>query len=287
MARSNPPSDAPDVGVAGAIFQIDGHRVMLDADVARAFGTETRRVNEAVSRNPEKFSHAHAFRLSKQQAASLRSQLATTKPSGRGGSQYAPRVFTVQGVARLATILNTPEALRATDLIIETFIDVHRQLADGRKRLAIPNADAFEATPEDRQATGKLRKRMMKALGGLLDSLVDVAGTPDPNEAAKTIGGNAFANVVERLRTQGLENNKLEADTALVLAQAEEVLAKARKADAEAKSVDLDNLDRKIGMVRKLIDLARDLEPAAFIDTLETFKAEPLARISGPKPRNR
>lgn len=272
------PADAP------RVFDVDGTRVMLDADVARAFGTETKRINEAVTRNPEKFQDAHTFKLTRAQAAALRSQAATSQTKGRGGSRYAPRVFTLHGIARLATILNTPEALRATDLIINTFLQVQEQIARGRKTVAIANPDEFAASRDDRQERTKLRRRMHRALNGLLDSLDALEKKVDAKTKAKALGGTAFDAVVERLRTQGLKNVKLEADTALVLAQAQKVRAEARKAEAEAEGVDLDNLDRKIALVRQVIEVSRDLEPVAFVEALEVFDdAEPL-KLEAPTP---
>ena len=118
--------------IAPDVYEIRGERVVLDAHVAQAFGTETKRVNEAVARNADKFTEAHTFQLSPAEHEALRSQAATSN-TGRGGVRYQPHVFTMKGVARLATVLNTSEALRATDLIIDTFLVVYtRSPAAGR-----------------------------------------------------------------------------------------------------------------------------------------------------------
>lgn len=63
--------------IGSDIFEIRGNRVMLDARVAEAFGTETKRINEAVARNPDKFDEAHTFQLSPAEYDALRSQTAT------------------------------------------------------------------------------------------------------------------------------------------------------------------------------------------------------------------
>ena len=65
-------------------------------------------------------------------------------------------MFTVKGVARLATILNTPAALAATDLIIDTFLLVQEQLAKGKRTISVPEPDRYSVDDDDR-ATVKSR----------------------------------------------------------------------------------------------------------------------------------
>ena len=98
--------------------------------------------------------------------------------------------------------------------------------------------------------------------------------------AGLSLTGGALASLQERLRSKGLENSKLEADTSLVLAQAEQVLAAARKTSAEADSIDLQNLEKRIDVVKKLIDMSRELEPAHFVDVLSAFEAGPAERAA-------
>ncbi|MFT5508793.1 MAG: hypothetical protein ACI89J_001870 [Hyphomicrobiaceae bacterium] len=256
-------------------------RVMLDARVAEAFGAETRRINEAVTRNPDKFSGEHCFQLTADEFRDLMSQSVTSKPN-RGGRRKPPRVFTVKGVARLATVLSTPAALRATDLIIDTFLVVQEQLSAGQRNVAIPSPDRYRATAEDQAEVRKLRKRLASAVSKLLDTMVDVDGDKTLRETSQALGSKAIANIQERLRSKGLENAKLEADSSLVLAQAEKVLAEARKARAEADGIDISNFEKRISAVRKVADLISDLEPPAMVELIEGFDAEPL-RLDAPK----
>ena len=265
----------------GDVLVIRGQRVMLDARVAEAFGTETKRINEAVGRNPEKFDDRHTFQLTEAENEALRSHTATTN-AGRGGARYLPHVFTVKGVARLATVLNTPAALRATDLIIDTFLMVHEQLKRGRRTVAVSEPDRFRPSPEHVRDIEKLRVKLTGALSKLLDAIVDVENQQTLRQASQTIGSKALANIQERLRAKGLENTKLEADTSLVLAQAEKILAEARKARAEAEGVDIANFERRIGAVKKVAELIRELEPAEIVGLIDGFDAEPL-RLLGPE----
>lgn len=262
------------------VLVIRGERVMLDARVAEAFGTETKRVNEAVSRNPHKFDERHTFQLDEAETAALRSQTATAN-TGRGGSRHMPHVFTVKGVARLATVIDTPAALRATDLIIDTFVMVSEQLRRGRRTVAVAQPERYRPTPESREQAQKLRAKLANALSRLLDTVVDVESQHSARQVTASVSAKTLQNVQERLRAKGLENAKLEADTTLVLAQAEKMLAEARKARAEAEGVDIANFERRIAAVKKVAELVREVEPPELVELIEGFDAEPL-RLSAP-----
>lgn len=271
----------PVVRVVGPeIFEVRGKRVMLDARVAQSFGTETKRINEAVARNPDKFNEAHTFQLSQAEHEALRSQSATSN-AGRGGTRYQPHVFTIKGVARLATVLNSNEALRATDLIIDTFLTVYEQVSEGRSRIAIPEPSQYKSSPESRKAIQKFKTRLVNALTALLDTVVDVQRKRTVRDVGQNLSSEALQHIQERLRTRGLQNAKLDADTSLLLAQAEQILAATRKTHAEADSIDIQNLERRIVVVKKLIDMSEDLEPAEFVELLDGFEAEPERKLIG------
>ena len=265
----------------GDVLIVRGERVMLDSRVASAFGTETRRINQAVQRNRDKFVDAHCFQLSDDEASSLRSQSVISN-EGWGGARYRPRVFTIKGVARLATVLTTPAALRATDLIIDTFLMVHEQVNRGRRTVAIAEPSRYQQTSEQRQELGKLRAKLAASLSRLLDTIVDVEGQQSMRQISQSIGAKALAEIQERLRAKGLANAKLEADTGLVLAQAEKMLAEARKTSSEADGVDIANFERRIGAVKKVADLMRELEPDELVGLIDQFDAEP-ARLAKSK----
>ena len=99
--------------------------VILDADIADLYGVETKRVNEAVKNNPDKFPSTYMFRLTREEMIFLRSKNPTAKISSK--SRVLPAVFTERGLYMLATILKSKKAVNATFAIIETFANV-RQL---------------------------------------------------------------------------------------------------------------------------------------------------------------
>jgi len=87
-----------------SIFVIRGHKVMLDADLAKLYGVETKALNRAVKRNRERFPGDFMFKLTTKEAESLRSQIGT---SSWGGKRYLPHAFTEQGVATFSGVKYT------------------------------------------------------------------------------------------------------------------------------------------------------------------------------------
>lgn len=124
------------------IYTIRGLQVMLDEDIAELYGVETKRLNEQVRRNIERFPEEFMFKLNEtdmeilksQFVASnngaLRSQFATLK-SGRGQHRkYLPYVFTEQGVAMLSAVLRSETAVKVSIQIINAFIAMRRFIAN-------------------------------------------------------------------------------------------------------------------------------------------------------------
>lgn len=104
------------------IITLRNQQVILDSDVADLYGVETKRVNEAVSNNPEKFPTGYFWELSIVEWNSLRSKISTLKNSGRGQhSKYPPKAFTEKGLYMLATILKSPKAAETTIAIVEAY----------------------------------------------------------------------------------------------------------------------------------------------------------------------
>jgi len=92
------------------IYSIRNQKVMLDSDIAELYGVETKRVNEAVRNNPDKFPEDFYLELDVNEQGFLRSKISTLK-KGRGQHRkYPPKAFTEQGVYMLATILKSPVA---------------------------------------------------------------------------------------------------------------------------------------------------------------------------------
>lgn len=256
------------------IYEFRKVRVVLDEDVAVAFGVETRYVNQARTRHASKFTDEHAFQLSPDEFQVLRSHSVISN-EGRGGRRHPPWVYTVKGVGRLAMILDTPQALAASDAILDLFIEVYKQLAQGRTEIAISRPSRFVPTSEEREARLAIRTKLSKAAQALLDSVLRVEEQQVLRRTGRQMVQGLREDVIERLRTRGLENEKLSADTELVLAEAQKALAIARKTNAEADGVDLDNLQKKIAIVERLQGMYRDMEPDEVVDLIGDLTTKP------------
>ena len=116
--------------VESRIVIVRGQHALLDRDVAELYGVETKRINEAVKNNPEKFPPRCIIYLDEEESAVLRSKFSTIEPSqGKGHySKYNFKAFTERGLYMLATILKSPRATQTTLAIIDTFVEV-REMA--------------------------------------------------------------------------------------------------------------------------------------------------------------
>lgn len=142
--------------IENAVIEIRGQRVILDADVARLYQVETKRVNEAVRNNPEKFPSGYILYLEKEEVADLRSKFSTANLSAK--SRVMPKAFTEKGLYMLATILKSPKATATTIGIVETFAKL-RELT--RNVRAMAGADELE------------QKSLMAQSGEILADLLD------------------------------------------------------------------------------------------------------------------
>ncbi len=107
--------------IESKILEIRGQKVIIDRDVAELYGVETKRVNEAVKNNPDKFPESYLFELNKNEFEILRSKISTTKFAK---TRVAPKAFTEKGLYMIATVLKSKAAIEATFAIIETFAKV-------------------------------------------------------------------------------------------------------------------------------------------------------------------
>lgn len=108
------------------IYEINGNEVMLDSDLARLYGVETKRVNEAVYRNKEKFPERISWIANDNELNNLWSQNATANISSK--SRTNPRIFTEQGVYMLATILKSSIATEVSIRIMDTFVKMRHYI---------------------------------------------------------------------------------------------------------------------------------------------------------------
>ncbi len=106
------------------IYNIRGKQVMLDSDVARLYHYETRRINETVKRNSERFPVEFCFQLTSKEYETLKSQIATSNV--RGGKQKLPYVFTEKGIIMLSGLLKNEIAIEVSIKIVEAFVEMKK-----------------------------------------------------------------------------------------------------------------------------------------------------------------
>jgi len=117
------------------IFQVRGHRVLLDSDLAELYEVETKTFNQAIKRNLARFPADFMFRLTEDEWQILRSQFVTLRSGHGEHRKYLPNVFTEQGVAMLSGVLNSPRAILANIAIIRAFVKL-RQLLETNTELS-------------------------------------------------------------------------------------------------------------------------------------------------------
>lgn len=122
--------------IQSRILWIRGHKVMLDADLARMYGVSTFNLNKAVRRNLRRFPDDFLFRLTSEEHESLIFQSGISKKRGRGGRRHAPFAFTEHGVAMLSSVLRSERAIQVNIAIMRAFGRLRETLASHRRQSA-------------------------------------------------------------------------------------------------------------------------------------------------------
>lgn len=116
----------PELPVETLIYDIRGLQVMLDSDLAKLYQVETKRINEAVKNNPDKFPSRFSFILEDSEVENLRSKFSTANINNM--SRTSPRAFTEQGIYMLATILKSQVATKVSIAIMDTFVNMRHYI---------------------------------------------------------------------------------------------------------------------------------------------------------------
>jgi len=114
--------------IMSKILLIRDQKVMIDSDLARLYGVETKQLKRQVRRNFDRFPDDFMFELTKSEFEILRSQFGTIKQGEH--SKYLPMVFTEQGVAMLSSVLNSPAAIKVNIEIIRVFTKIRKVLTE-------------------------------------------------------------------------------------------------------------------------------------------------------------
>jgi hypothetical protein len=172
MATENTSVLIPEERIIDKIYLIRDQKVMLDRDLAKLYGIETRRLKEAVKRNSSRFPEDFMFELSKEEFSNWRSQIATSN-SDRMGLRYSPMVFTEHGVLMLSSVLNSKQAISVNIQIMRIFTRVRQMLTDTL---------SLKIEIEDIKKKLQNQDKNIEIVFNYLDELIAKQETPSPRK---------------------------------------------------------------------------------------------------------
>lgn len=170
MARKNTAASVAVESITQSILILRGHKVLLDADLAALYEVPTKRLNEQVKRNLERFPADFMFRLSREEVDALnRSQIATGSQKHRD-PRFPPYAFTEHGAIMAATVINSPRAVEMSIYVVRAFVQL-RELLASNKELA--------------QQLKKLERKVSshnEAIAGILKTIRQLMNPPQPSK---------------------------------------------------------------------------------------------------------
>ena len=160
-------NELKEIKIENLIYEIRGKQVMLDSDLAKLYNVETKRINEAVKNNPEKFPERFSWKLTNIESQKLLVEIFDQKNIElRGGKYKNPRVFTEQGVAMLATILKSKIAVEVSIKIMDTFVAMRHFINENKdmfKRLTMAEYKLLEHDSKIDELFDKLESKKLES----------------------------------------------------------------------------------------------------------------------------
>jgi len=243
-----------------AIRTIRSKRVILDTDLARIYGIETKRLNEQVKRNANRFPEDFVFQLTPEEMTSLQQEDIT--PRSWGGRRTRPYAFTEHGALQAATVLRSKLAHSVSIFVIRAFVQLReRAQRKATSPLMLPQSVTSTETPHEDPTEALIQgfsAKIKYAISQLLDTVVDhQKGTTVRDEAHDMLRAS-IAQLKERLKRAGLENEEILARITKMLAEAEKERAFAKKTRIETEQLEFMNLIRKLRLVLEAQKLIAD-----------------------------
>lgn len=179
MAKKEIVVAIPDEIVMNKIYLIRGQKVMIDRDLAKLYGVETKQLKRQVNRNIERFPKDFMFEMNKEEFENWRSQFGTSNLSDKMGLRYAPYVFTEHGVLMLSSVLNSPKAIQVNIQIMRVFTSIRKALTENTElRLAI---EKLEKKTDN-------NTKNIEMVFQYVDELSDKIEKPKPKKTQRQIG---------------------------------------------------------------------------------------------------
>ena len=164
--------------VEDIILTVRGQKVILDCDLARIYGIPTKRLNEQVRRNADRFPSDFAFQLARQEVANLMYQIGTSS-SQYGGRRKPTLVFTEHGAIMAANVLNSKQAVQMSVFVVRAFIKMRVVLSDNRglaRKLAALEKELKDRLDVHEAAIVTILQRVM--------DIIDPPALPEPPKKA-------------------------------------------------------------------------------------------------------
>jgi ORF6N domain len=169
--------------ITRSILVLRGQRVILDRELAAIYGVTTKRLNEQVKRNAERFPEDFMFQLTAAEAELSRSQIATLN-GGRGHNiKYLPHAFTEHGAIQAANVLNSPRAVAMGVYVVRAFVHLRELLSSNRE---LARRFAQLETRLDKKLTEHDR-----AIGAILSAIRELMHPKAPVPKRRPIGFTA------------------------------------------------------------------------------------------------
>ncbi len=267
-----------------AIFELRGYFVMLASKVADVFKVETREIVQNITRNNDGprplFPEHYAFQVNKEESEQLRSLGVISKP-GRGGSRALPWVVTRKGAIRLSTIMKVPTAMEAADVFIDVFDEVLEQVYQGQKTIKVSNPSRIAPDKEQSKQIGKLRTRIAEAMDDLMNTVVNTEQNTTVKDELGNVAQETVGHIKELLRAKKVGNEKIEAETYLLLEKARDMYER-RQSELASATLDqerkaLENFEKKIDILERLLAMHNQLEPNAVVNLVGQYARHPLS----------
>jgi hypothetical protein len=198
------------VDITTLIVTVRGKRVILDADLARIYGVPTKRLNEQVRRNTDRFPPDFAFVLTDQEVTNLKSQFATSSEglnrsqfvitSTHGGRRKLPMAFTEHGAIMAANVLRSKRAIQMSVFVVRAFVRMRQMLIEQRGL-----ARKLAELEEELTARLDVHETAINEIFGQIKRLL--SSPPEPEPPKKRIG---FLVEEPRIPYKSLKQSKME-----------------------------------------------------------------------------
>ncbi|PZP52443.1 MAG: DNA-binding protein [Pseudopedobacter saltans] len=170
--------------IQSRIYNVRGHKVMLDFDLAELYQTETKYLKRAVRSNLKRFPSDFMFELTKDEFENLRCNFSTSK---RGGTRYMPFAFAEHGVTMLASVLNSDKAIDMNIAIVRAFVSL-RQLATAQSDFVSQLKMVKDELAQRIDMHDAQLAQIYEAIENMLDEQSDKKGKEQTWENRKRIG---------------------------------------------------------------------------------------------------